>query len=202
MATQAEQFVERVTKLPIGQKIAIIVFVAAALTAGNYFLLVSPTEDAFEGALKKMRSLEDEMIQNQAIANNLNQYRKEKELLEQQLQKALSELPAEANIEQLIQSLYEIGVKSGLTINNIEPKGENRAQFYAEVPLLMAVTGNYHEIAVFFDSISKLKRIVNITGIRLGTPRLKNEKVLVDATYTATAFRFLPQPGQATGGAK
>lgn len=194
MATPVEQAIERVTKLPLGQKIAVVVFIAAAITAANYFVVVQPTWDESDTALQRMRQLEDEMIQNQAIANNLNQYRKEKELLEQQLAKALTELPEEANVELLIQSLYEIGTKSGLVINSIEPKSENKAQFYAEVPLAMTVTGNFHEIAVFFDAISKLKRIVNISKIKMSSPKLKNEKIIVDASYTATAFRFLPQP--------
>lgn len=194
MATQAEQFVERVTKLPLGQKLGIIVFLAAGISAANYFLLIEPTREEFETSLKRMRALEDEMIQNQAIANNLSQYRKEKELLEQQLQKALAELPAEANIEGLVQSLYEIGTKSGLVINSIEPKAENRSQFYAEVPLNLVVNGNYHEIAVFFDSISKLKRIINVTGIKMSGPKLKNEQINVDATFVATAFRFVAPP--------
>jgi type IV pilus assembly protein PilO len=202
MATQAEQFVEKVTKLPLGQKIGIVTFLVAGITAANFFLLVQPTRDDFDNALKRMRALEDEMIQNQAIANNLNQYRKEKELLEQQLQKALAELPAEANIEALVQSLYEIGTKSGLVINSIEPKGENKSQFYAEVPLALSVTGNYHEIAVFFDSISKLKRIINVTGIKMLNPKLKNEQINVDSTFVATAFRFLPQPGNAAAAPK
>src|SRR5207253_4491218 len=104
------------------------------------------TVDQSEASLAQMRKLEEEVIQDRAIADNLNQYRKEKELLEQQLQKALTELPEDANIPEIIKSLYDIGGKSGLAITNLDPKGENKAQFYAEIPLTMAVTGNYHEI--------------------------------------------------------
>ena len=89
------------------------------------------------------------------------------------------------------------GPPSDLRINSIEPKAESKSQFYAEVPLALTVTGNYHEIAVFFDSISKLKRIINITGIRMQNPKLKNEQINVDAVFVATAFRFLPQGGAA-----
>ena len=41
----------------------------------------------------------------------------------------------------------------------------------------MSVTGNYHEIGVFLDALSKLARIVNVTNIKMGTPRLQNEKL-------------------------
>lgn len=196
MATASEQLMERITKLPLAQKVAVLVFAAAAITAGNYFLFVQDAEQAVAGAYKKKQSLEDEMIQNQQIAKNLNQYRKQKEVLEQELAKALTLLPAEANIEGLIDSMNEMGTKAGLAMNSIEPKAESKGPngLYAEVPLAMAVTGNYHEIAVFFDSVRQLKRIVNISNIRLNHPRLKNEKILVDAYYTATAFRFVEQP--------
>ena len=194
MATKFDQFVEKVTRLPAAQKAGILLFTAAALTVGTFFLLVQPTWEQAEKSIKRMRALEDELIQNQAIANNLQQYRKEKELLEQQLAKALTELPEEANIDALIESLYAIGTDSGLVIVNIEPKGERGKDFYAEVPMAMTVTGNYHQIAVFFDQISKLKRIINVTGIKLSDPKVANEQVQLKATYTATAFRFLPKP--------
>src|SRR4051812_30705710 len=104
MATQIEQAIEKVTKLPVGQKIGVVVFIIAAITAANFFLLIQGKWDEADARLKEMRALEDEKIQNQAIANNLNQFKKEKEFLEQQLAKALTELPEEANVEVLIQS--------------------------------------------------------------------------------------------------
>lgn len=193
MATKFDEFVEKVTKLPTAHKAGIALAIAAVLTGATFFLLVQPTWDDTTRSIKKMRTLENELIQNQAIANNLQQFRKEKELLEQQLAKALTELPEDANVEALVESLYALGTDSGLVIQSIEPKGERSQKFYAEVPLAMSVTGNYHEIAVFFDQISKLKRIINITGIKLSAPAVKNEKVNLKASYTATAFRFLPQ---------
>ena len=57
----------------------------------------------------------------------------------------------------------------------------------------MAVTGNYHEIAVFLDSLSKLARIVNVTNIKMAGARFTNEKLVVSSTYVATTFRFVPE---------
>ena len=139
-----------------------------------------------------LRQLEDELIQKQSIANNLAQFKHEKEILERRLAQALTELPNESNIDDLIRSLSEIGTKSGLTITSIDPQPEQRQSFYASIPIVMAVTGNYHEIGVFLDALSKLARIVNVTNIKMGQARLINEKLVVNATYVATTFRFLP----------
>ena len=57
----------------------------------------------------------------------------------------------------------------------------------------MAVSGNYHEIAVFLDALSKLARIVNVTNIKMSTARMAGDKLVVSASYVATTFRFLPE---------
>ena len=57
----------------------------------------------------------------------------------------------------------------------------------------MSVTGNYHEIGVFLDSISKLARIVNVTNIKMNSSKMVNDKLVVQASYVATTFRFLPE---------
>lgn len=200
MATATEQFIERVTKLPTSQKAAVIVFIVGGITAGNYFGLIQSTQDAIESEIRVMREEENKWIQNKGIADNLNEYRKQKELLEQRLQAALTEMPEEANIEAIISNFYDLGTKTGLDLTVVEPKAENKQTFYAEIPIVLNATGNFHEIALFFDSVSKMKRIVNVSGLKLTNPRLKNEKLLIDATFVATTFRFVPQP--AAQGAK
>ena len=95
--------------------------------------------------------------------------------------------------DELIRSLAEVGNKSGLVINDIAPQAEQKQSFYAAIPVVMAVTGNYHEVGVFLDAISKLARIVNITNIKMNTPRMSGDKLVVSATYVATTFRFLPE---------
>jgi type IV pilus assembly protein PilO len=196
MASPADQMMDRLTKLPTPQKVAILVAVGAALSGANYFFLIDGEFVEFANQAKKLRGLEEEVIQASAIANNLNQFRKEKELLNQELQKALTELPAEANIPELVHSMSELAQKAGLTINNLEPgveKGGDQG-LYNQIPMSMAVTGSFQEIGVFFDSVRQLKRIVNVSGIKMTNPRIKNDQVLVDANYTATSFRFVDQP--------
>jgi type IV pilus assembly protein PilO len=167
--------------------------VVLGITTANWFVAISPTLDVIQQRQAEQRRLEDDLIQKQSIANNLAQFRHEKEILERRLQQALTELPNEANIDDLIRSLSEVGNKSGLIINTIEPMGEQRQSFYASIPIVMAVTGNYHEIGVFLDSLSKLARIVNVTNIKMGGVKTVNEKLVVNASYVATTFRFLPQ---------
>lgn len=198
MALNAQDLLARVDKLPLPQKLGVVGALVLAITAANWFLEISPTMDVIQQRTAEQRRLEDDLIQKQSIANNLAQFRHEKEILERRLQQALTELPNEANIDDLIRSISEVGNKSGLTINAIEPMPEQKQSFYASIPIVMGVTGNYHEIGVFLDSVSKLARIVNVTNIKMGAAKTVNEKLVVNASYVATTFRFLPpQPAAA-----
>ncbi len=200
MALTGQDILNAVNKAPLPQKIGAVAIAVALITAGNWYFMVDPKMTEITRKQGQLRALEDELIQKQSIANNLAQFKHEKEVLERRLAQALTELPNEANIDDLIKSLSDIGQKSGLTINDIVPQGEQRQSFYASIPIAMAVTGNYHEIGVFLDSLSKLARIVNVTNIRMGSSKMLNEKLVVSASYVATTFRFLPEaskPGAA-----
>lgn len=197
MALTGQDILNTINKAALPQKVAAVALLAGGLTVANWFLVVSPEMDQIQRTQAELRKLEDELIQKQSIANNLAQFKHEKEILERRLAQALTELPNEANIDDLIRSLAEIATKSGLTLNTIDPQSEQRQSFYAAIPIVMSVTGNYHEIGVFLDALSKLARIVNVTNIKMSQPRITNEKLVVNASYVATTFRFLPQPAPA-----
>src|SRR5207302_10143895 len=192
MALTGQEVLNAVNKMPLGQKVGVVAGVVILLSAANWYFFIDPMQTQITQRQGTLHALEDELIQKQSIANNLAQFKHEKEILERRLAQALTELPNEANIDDLIRSLSEIGTKSGLAINSIEPQAEQRQSFYASIPIVMAVSGNYHEIGVFLDSLSKLARIVNVTNIKMGQVRVTNEKLVINANYIATTFSFLP----------
>src|SRR3982751_4381721 len=193
MALTGQEVFNAVNKMPLGQKVGVLAGVVILLSAANWYFFIDPMQTEITQRQGQLRALEDELIQKQSIANNLAQFKHEKEILERRLAQALTELPNEANIDDLIRSLAEIGTKSGLTINTIDPQPEQRQSFYAAIPIVMSVSGNYHEIGVFLDALSKLARIVNVTNIKMGSPKMVGDKLVVSATYVATIFRFVPE---------
>src|SRR3954463_9404930 len=197
MALTGQDLLNSVNKASLGVKLGVVLGLVAAITIANWYVFIDPMQTQIRERQGTLRALEDELIQKQSIANNLAQFRHEKEILERRLAQALTELPNEANIDDLIRSLSEIAGKSGLVLNSIDPQPEQRQSFYASIPIVMAVTGNYHEIGVFLDSLSKLARIVNVTNIKMGGARTTAEKLVVSATYVATTFRFLPEAAPA-----
>jgi len=193
-----DKLIERIVKAPVGAKIGVVAALLVAVTALNYFVVgmdlgasVSATEDQIRRAAKEQQQLDKEYIEKTAIANNLNQFRREKELLEQQLTEALAELPEDKRIEDLLQLFEDRALKAGLKIGSIEPKPPTPERFYAKIPIPMTVSGNYHEIATFFDSLGRMRRIVNVSEVSLGDPRDVNGKIVLNGKFLVTAFMFV-----------
>jgi type IV pilus assembly protein PilO len=115
--------------------------------------------------------------------------------LEQQLQEALTQLPEKKDLEELLAQLNDVGKKSGLDIARVTPGAESNRTFFSEIPIGVVVVGNYHEIALFLQEIANLRRIVNISNLKLGAPVQRNEKVVLNSSFVATTFRFSEPKG-------
>jgi type IV pilus assembly protein PilO len=72
------------------------------------------------------------------------------------------------------------------------PEKSNQPQaFYARVPLELTMLGSYHNVAVFFDKISKMNRIINILNFSMGDANEVGDETVVKTSCVATTFRFL-----------
>jgi type IV pilus assembly protein PilO len=200
-----EQLLERVNKLPWAAKAGIVVGIIVLMTAGTWILVIQDTEAAIESLKAQQVTLDQTNAEKKEIADNLLERRREMDQLEQKLQDALTELPDKKDLDELLAALNDLGKKAGLEITRVVPGSEAQESFFARIPIVMAVKGNFHEIAVFLQEISQMKRIVNVSNLKLGTPSLRNEKVILSSEFLATTFRFVTQkpkqPG-APGGAQ
>ncbi len=208
-----EQLIDRIAKAPLGLKIGLVAGTLVLVTALSYFVFslpygpsISEVEVRIKKAETEQARLERDFTEKQAIANDLNRFRKEKELLEQRLAEALSELPEEKNIDELLGLFQDRAQKAGLEIATITPEPEKAEGFYARIPISMTVNGNFHEIATFFDSLGRLRRIVNVSDISMTTPKDVGGKLVVDSKFLVTTFMFVNQAklpaGANKGGAK
>ena len=190
-----EQLIERINKLSLPVKAAIIASIILLLTAGTYFLLIADLDTAIAGIKADQTNKEITLAEKQAIADNLNERRKEMDALDQRFQEALTQLPEKKDIEELLSQLSDVGKKSGLEISRVTPQPEAVEGFYSRIPITMAVTGNYNEIAMFLQEIANLRRIVNVSNLKLGAPTIKGDKVTLSSDFMATTFRFSESKG-------
>jgi type IV pilus assembly protein PilO len=192
-----DKLIALIQKTPAAHKIALLGLLIGLLGAGQYFLVYQGQRDEIKGLDRNLNKLEMELQEKENIASNLSTFKRRVEELQQLLEEKKKNLPDDANLDHLLKTLSELSEKSDMQIIKFTPQSEVRKNFYAEIPVKMEIEGNYHEIATFFDKVSKEERIINISGITMGSPEMRNGKIVVKGSCLAKTFKALPpQPAE------
>jgi type IV pilus assembly protein PilO len=186
-----DKYLDRFLKVPAAVKFGGLAGAVVLLTALNFFLVIQPLETSIAAKAAEQRKLDLQLAEKTAIAQNLNEHRREMDVLEQRLAEALTELPEQKDVDELLAQLNDIGKKAGLVIARVEPGAESKGEFFARIPVKMSVSGNFHEVATFLQEVAHMRRIVNVNNLSLTSPSVKNEKVVLQSNFMATTFRFL-----------
>jgi type IV pilus assembly protein PilO len=119
------------------------------------------------------------------------------------LKVAMKLLPETREIPELLTQISQLGLNAGLEFRLFKPEAEKRVDFYAEVPVSLAILGKFHDVATFFDHLAKLSRIVNVTDIKIAVPKANETDPTLSTSCLLTTFRFLePRESDANRGGK
>jgi len=171
----------------------------ALVTVALYFLVFKSQSEKNTAA---QHALEDKIQEN----NELESYRPKLKQIEQQLAELKQQLeieqrivPDEKQVDQFITMLGSEAQKAGVELRRYKAKDTKSQQYYTEVPFDLELDGPYYSTLNFFDRVSKLERIVNVSGLLVSTTRTPaaakvkhqyqyapNESVV--ASFTATTY--------------
>ena len=186
-------FLSNLENLEPSRKIAIAIGVPLLVLLAYWFLVVSPRMSRTSQLAAHIEEMEQERDKKKFEAERMPERQKEVDALDKQLKFALTRLPDEKEIPELLSSISNLGRDSGLEILVFRQMPEGYQEFYAEVPVEMSVRGNYHQVAQFLDRVGKLDRIVNVSSIALKAPKNVDESVQLDVNSRITTFRFLSE---------
>ena len=191
--------IEKIFKLPLYQRLLLLLLTLGLIGAGFYFGLYSAQLEELGRLEQEKEGLVRKLEENRRIANNLPKFKAEYEALQAQLQEALIELPNQKEIPTLLTNISTLAKEQGLEILSFKPMGEVNKGFYAEVPVDLRLVGTYHDIALFFYEVGQLPRIVNISNLSMDKAGKGGENAL-QVTCRATTFRFVENPPENKGG--
>ena len=144
---------------------------------------------------KEYDGLQVKLAKAKAAAKEIHKYEKQFKEAQANFRLALRILPNKKEIPSLLESISKSGTRSGLEFLLFKPEKEISRGFYAEIPVKIQVRGGYHNLAMFFDQVARLPRIVNISNIKIkGSKGSKRSGGYLEASCVATTFRFVEQP--------
>ncbi len=182
------------SKLPPKQKLLVTVLVSVVVAVGYYYLYYSEASKRIASLQGRLAEMSSKIKEQEVIARNLPSFRVEVTKLEEQLKLLLDQLPNSAELPSLLNNVSELARESRLDVLKFTPKPEVKKEFYAEIPVSIAVLGNYRSFIVFADKVSHLPRIVNLSDLSFTQPkRGADGQMQVNVACQATTFRFLEQ---------
>jgi type IV pilus assembly protein PilO len=184
--------IEPIFKLPTQKKVLILVGILCVLAGLYVYLFFLPWQDTMNVAKGELGKLTKELNESKAITRDLQKFKEQVERLNGELKSALTQLPNEKEIPEILKSISSLGKESNLEFTLFKPRPEVPQQFYAQVPIELTALGNYHNIGKFFDKVSKLPRIINVVDFNMARVKGRSEnEVLVKTSCMINTYRFI-----------
>jgi type IV pilus assembly protein PilO len=188
---------DRFIAIPGWGKGLALVGLLALLTVGYYALVYSSISGDVQRGRQTQKQLQDQIRDAERREKqylDLTQELANREVADRQNRRIL---PENAEIAAFLQDLNRVAELSGLTIRLVEPRPEQREELYAKIPVILALTGRFHQMGKFFYNVSKLDRAISLENIRMTQPRLMpSGEVLIDVDVRATTYRRPPAEGK------
>ena len=154
----------------------LISFLCSVLAGGWYWFFTLDQLDRLELAKAQETELRATFESKQRLAANLETHREQLAQMEEFLQDLLRQLPGSAEVAALLVDVSQTGLSVGLTFELFQPTAEVSKSFYAELPIQVQVTGNYHELGNFISGLAALPRIVTVHEVAITTPDKKDPR--------------------------
>src|SRR5215211_3664681 len=176
------------SKLPWHAQIGAFVLVSAGAVFGFWNFYVSEVHSDIQMRQTRLNALRADIAKGQATAHQLPQFQGQVKELENRLENLRQVLPEEKDVADTLRRIETLAAKSNLAIQRFQPGKVVQQKLYAEIPYKLEAEGTYHNLASFFDQISKFPRIINVGEITIKAKMPPEQSRTILAECLATTF--------------
>jgi len=145
--------------------------------------------ETLDRAQAQEQKLKESYASKKAKAVNLELYIQQQREIEQSFGALLKQLPNKSEMDALLTDINQAGLGRGLQFELFKPAATERlADFYAELPIAVKVTGNYHDMGAFASDVAQLPRIVTLNDLSIA-----NNQGVLTMDAVAKTFRYLDE---------
>lgn len=156
---------KRIGTAPVALRILLVIAGSAAVIGAMYWYMILPQFDKLATVERQEIQLRRTFDSEQAKAANRSAYVEQLAEMKKTFNVMLRQLPNKTDIESLLVDLSQTSVASGLEVEYFKPENEILREFYAEYPIRISVTGQYHQFGQFVSGLAALPRIVTLNDI-------------------------------------
>ena len=182
------------SKLPWHAQIGAMVALAIAVGGAFYYFSEMPQQELIAVQAKELSEIRGRISRGQAMARQLPEFRKEIGTLEARLESLKPILPDERDVGDLLRRVQTLATQSNLKVNGFRPQAITTKEMHAEWPIALQLEGNYHNLGLFLDRVSKFPRIINIGSMVVASKPEPTPTASMTINATATTFVLVDAP--------
>ncbi|MEJ2660310.1 MAG: type 4a pilus biogenesis protein PilO [Desulfobacteraceae bacterium] len=195
-ASKLAPFFQKLEKLTKPQRMGIYAATLVVIIGLSIWLLLWPKRQEIKALEQQLAQVQQELAVAKKNASELNDWRNKMKQKEAQYKTVMRELPEKEEIPTLLAGISQAGRDAGLDFLLFQPKSETIKGFYAEIPVDINVSGTYHQVAVFFDKVAGLPRIVNIRDVKMMPASQKESGGALTTSCQAVTYKFVENSGK------
>jgi len=174
---------------PLLPKLLILGVLFLLIVAAGGFFDWKDQLEALDKAQDEEAKLRVSYAEKKAKAVNLELYVQQLREIEQSFGALLKQLPNKSEMDALLTDINQAGLGRGLQFELFRPAAQERmADFYAELPISLRITGTYHDMGAFASDVAQLPRIVTLNDVGI-----LNDKGTLTMEATAKTYRYLDE---------
>ncbi|MBN1106759.1 MAG: type 4a pilus biogenesis protein PilO [Deltaproteobacteria bacterium] len=181
-------FLEKIEKIKMPVRIVILVGTVVVLAGLFVWFYYLPQIEAIDKTKAEIATIQLKLNKAKVMVRRLKKFEAEWAELDAQYKEALKLLPNTKEIPTLLKTITQLGSDSQLEFRLFSPQRERPQDFFIEIPVSIEVSGTYHNVAVFFDKVGAMERIVNILNVSM-TPS-KPRSTVLNTKCDAVTYRF------------
>lgn len=194
---------DSILKLPTPKKVVILVVALCAIVGLYLYFRILPAQDGLNASQRELTKFQAELSTIKAVAKELEKFKQQVEKLNEDVKNALTQLPNEKEIPEILKTISSLGKESNLEFTLFRPKPEQSQQFLVIVPIELVALGSYHNIGTFFDKVGKLPRIINVVDFNMtkekDTKDLKGKgepQIMLRTSCMINTYRFVEKKSE------
>ncbi len=166
-----------------------LVLIAIAYFAANRFWF-TPMKREISGQENRIVELEDQIRRGEAAERQEEQFEDRVARLTAELDKLLEILPERRNVDEIMDQVRRLAQQEDFTIRRFQPRAEVEKEYFNEWPIAVNITGTYHNLARFFDRLSRYERIFNIETLRIDALNSTTPTRSINANFVGKTFIY------------
>jgi type IV pilus assembly protein PilO len=155
--------------------LGVLVLGAGLVTGGLYYTVFKQQRDDNTTAQTKLEAKERENRELEAYRPKLADIERQLASLKQQLDIERRIVPDEKEVDNFMRMVSGEARKAGVEVRRYTSRPYTSKEFYTEVPFELEFDGPYYSMLGFFDRLTKVERIVNVTNLQLASVRKPSE---------------------------